>query len=44
MTLPELEVLLAEVRNRRTELVDVELKAAHQGTPSDIWKTISCFP
>ncbi len=31
------------MRRRRTELDDIEVKAAEKGTPQDIWKTLCAF-
>ncbi len=43
MTPQEFHDLLAELRRRRTELDDVEVKSARQGSPKDVWKTICAF-
>lgn len=43
VTLEELKALLSELRQRATELEDVEAKSAHAGTPEDLELTLCAF-
>ena len=43
MTREELLDLVAEVQCHRTELDDIEVKAAHKGTPKQIYEILSAF-
>lgn len=43
MRYEDLLALLDDVRQRRSELDDVEFKSAHGGTPADLWTTICAF-